>query len=97
MGPLGDLGGLLVRFLSIFIDFGVDFGTLLGGFGTSWGSFLEALGSLGASWGLSWNFLGSLWAFWVDLSVFFSSFLGFPLFSSSFSKLSLTSTSLKNV
>ena len=45
MGPLGDLGGLLVRFLSIFIDFGVDFGTLLEGFGAS---------------GVSWGLLGAL-------------------------------------
>ena len=56
------MGASWIDFSSIFIDFGLDLGILLGGFGVSWGSFWEALGSLGASWGLSWDFLGILGA-----------------------------------
>ena len=82
------MGASWIDFLSIFIDFGVHLGTLLGGFVASWVSFLEALGSLGASWGLSWSFLGSFCTSWVDLGcffVFFLYFLGFPLFFCGFS------------
>ena len=76
---LGVLGASWINFLSIFIDFGVHLGTLLGGFGASWGSFLEAFGSLGASWGLSWSFLGSFGNSWVDFGCFFAHFQHFPL------------------
>ena len=78
---LGVLGASWIDFLSIFIDFGVHLGTLLGGFGASWGSFLEAFGSLGASWGLSWSFLGSFCTSWVDLGCFFCIFLVFSRIS----------------
>ena len=71
---LGALGGSKIDFLTIFIDFGLDLGTLLGGFGASWGSFLEALGSLGASGGLSWSFLASLGVSWPDFRQFFHGF-----------------------
>ena len=60
------MGGSRIDFLSIFIAFGLHLGRLLGGFGASWESFLEALGSLGASWGLSWSFLASLGVSWID-------------------------------
>ena len=63
---LGALGASWIDFSSIFIDFGLDLGILLGGFGVSWGSFWEALGSLGSSQGLSWSFLASLGASWAD-------------------------------
>ena len=77
MGALGGLGSLLDRlFIDFFIDFRAHLGTLLGGFGVSWGSFLEALGSLGASWGLSWSFLASLGASWADLGGLLVSFFG---------------------
>ena len=60
-------GGALWPLGSIFIDFGIDLGTLLGGLGLSLGSFLEALG-------LSWTFLGSLGPSRADMEWFSANF-----------------------
>ena len=60
---LGALGPSWIDFLSIFIDFGLHLGALLGGFGMSWGAFwrfLALLGPLGKSFGASWRVLGAV-------------------------------------
>ena len=54
LGSRGALGGPLGPPGSIFVDSGVDLGSILGGFGMLWGAFGEhfpVLFSLGAPWG----------------------------------------------
>ena len=72
---LGAPGASRIDILMIFIDFWLHLGTLWGGSGTSWGSFLEALGPPGGSLGTSWGFLRASRGYWGALGKLFVIFL----------------------